>query len=219
MHCFLPQLYICQDQLCGLSNISGKGTYTVEGITAIADALRVTPWLTSLSLRRNTIGDEGAAVIARSLKESKVSKLSSLDLNACGIRLAGAKELAAYLAVAASLTSCDVRWNNISGDGDGASQLSTAVLGNSKIEKFNEIPVKEMRGDSHTELDLSWKYIGIAGVLVVAGLLPSMSSLTKLDISWNFLKVEGVKVVRDAVRGRKGFALVDGSNGASQLDR
>ena len=37
--------------------------------------------------------------------------------------------------------------------GDDASQLSAAVLGNAKIEVFNEIPIKEMRADSLTKLD------------------------------------------------------------------
>ena len=41
--------------------------------------------------------------------------------------------------------------------GDGATQLSTAVLSNTKIEVFNQIPINEMRADSLTTLDLSDK--------------------------------------------------------------
>ena len=65
--------------------------------------------LTSLSLGGNELGDEGATVIAQALKESSVSKLASLDLNGYGskkkIGPAGAKALAEYLSVTASLTS------------------------------------------------------------------------------------------------------------------
>ena len=44
--------------------------------------------------------------------------------------------------VTGMLTGIDVRYNNIAGD--GAAQLSAAVLGNLKIEMFNEIPIKEI---------------------------------------------------------------------------
>ena len=74
------------------------------------------------------------------------------------------------------LTSLNVRYNSITGD--GASQLSAAVLANTKIEVFNEIPIKEMRSGSLTTLDLTHKGIGIEGSLVVAGLMPAMGELT-----------------------------------------
>jgi len=48
------QLDISNNQLCGLDR-HGKGTYTAEGITAIADALRVNGGLTSLNLRYNQL--------------------------------------------------------------------------------------------------------------------------------------------------------------------
>ena len=61
---------------------------------------------------------------------------------------------------------------------DGASQLAMAVLSNTKIEVFNEIPVKEMRANSLTELNLKNKHIGVEGGMVLAGLIPVMPSLT-----------------------------------------
>ena len=45
---------------------------------------------------------------------------------------------------------------------------------------FNEIPVKEMRADSFTELDMEGKGIGVEGVMVVAGLIPIMGGLTEV---------------------------------------
>jgi Ran GTPase-activating protein (RanGAP) involved in mRNA processing and transport len=105
--CVVLQLDLSNNQLCGLDQF-GRGNYTAEGITAIADALRVSASLTFLKLGRNLIGDEGTTAIARALKDSKVSKLASLDLNSEDtsnkIGPTGAKELAAYLAVSASLT-------------------------------------------------------------------------------------------------------------------
>jgi hypothetical protein len=42
------QLDLLSNQLCGLDRYAGKGTYTAEGITAIADALRVNSALTKI---------------------------------------------------------------------------------------------------------------------------------------------------------------------------
>ena len=113
--------------------------------------------------------------------------------------------MAPAIAVCASVTRVDVRNNNIAGD--GASQLSTAVLGNTTIEIFNEIPIKEMRTDSFTTLDLKKKYIGVEGGMVVADLLPAMASLTRLDVEVNFLGEEGKAVLRKVVESRSGFEL------------
>ena len=52
---------------------------------------------------------------------------------------------------------------------------------------FNEIPVKEMRADSFTELDMEGKGIGVEGVMVVAGLIPVTGSLTSINLSGNNL--------------------------------
>ena len=41
------QLDLSSNQLCGI-NIFGEGTYTAEGITAIAEALKVTGSLTKV---------------------------------------------------------------------------------------------------------------------------------------------------------------------------
>ena len=59
------QLDLSSNQLCGLDGY-GRGTYTAEGITAIADALKVTASLTRLDVRYNySMGDEGKAVLRK----------------------------------------------------------------------------------------------------------------------------------------------------------
>ena len=68
-----------------------------------------------------------------------------------------------------------MRGNDISGE--AASQLSAAVLANTNIEKFNDIPIKEMRADSLTTLELPQKHIGVVGGLLVGGLMPFMGSV------------------------------------------
>ena len=127
----------------------------------------------------------------------------------------GIKAIADALRVNGALTRVDIRRNNISGD--GAEQLAAAVLGNLKIEMFNEIPIKEMRADSITELDLEGKDVGVEGGMVVAGLIPVMGVLTSIDLSGNQLcgieqltdyygneqgtyTAEGIKAIADALR-------------------
>ena len=60
------QLDLSRNELCGI-DIGGWGTYTAEGITAIAEALKVTGSLTTLDISGNEIGPEGAKEIAKSL--------------------------------------------------------------------------------------------------------------------------------------------------------
>ena len=106
--------------------------------------------------------------------------------------------MAPAIAVCASVTRVDVRLNGITGE--GASQLSAAVLANANIEVFNEIPIKEMRANSLTELDLNEKSIGTEGGMVVAGLLPAMASLTSLIIYSNQLGDEGMGAIANALK-------------------
>jgi hypothetical protein len=62
------QLDLSRNQLCGVHEYGG--TYTAEGITAIADALRVNGALTMCDLRNNYVGEEGKALI-RNAAEGK----------------------------------------------------------------------------------------------------------------------------------------------------
>ena len=113
------------------------------------------------------------------IRDSKETKLASLNFKKNGIGPIGANAVAAMVAVPGALTRVAVCHNNIAGN--GAAQLSAAVLGNLKIEMFNEIPIKEMRADSFTELDLDGKRFGVEGGMVVAGLIPVMGALTKME--------------------------------------
>lgn len=134
--------------------------------------------LTMLNVRGNQLGDEGAAAICDALRESKVSQVKELD----------------------------VRHNRISGQ--GARQLAAAVLANHRIETFNTIPVKEMRADALTELDLRSQGLdnkgglGIEGGLLVASLLPGMGQLISLNVQDTELG-ESAAAICDALRQSK----------------
>ena len=197
LSCILQMLTLdCSSLQLDLSNNNIGGSWEPDGydsdgnekdkfvadltvVEAIADAVRVSASLTSLSLADNNLGDDGVEALSVGLKESK--RLATLDLSnkytSVKIGPKGAAALASAIAAMGS-TKLDVRYNGIKGD--GASQLSAAVLASTTIEIFNEIPIKELRADSLTELKLSNKDIGNVGAMVVAGLVPVMASLTSV---------------------------------------
>ena len=178
------------------------GTYSAEGIAAIANALCVSRSLTCVDLSRNIFGPEGARSIAHAICVN--SSITSLNLACNRIGSEGASALGEALKVNSSLLRVDVRWNIIAGD--GAAQLSAAVLSNLTLEMFNHIPIKEMRADFFTELDLYCKGIGVEGGMVVAGLIPVMGSLTMTNLLRNELDAESAKMLTE-VATQKGISL------------
>ena len=84
------------NQLCGLDEYD-RGTYTAEGITAIADAMRVNGALTSINLRGNELGDEGWGAIFAAICGNKDSKIMSIDVSCENISPACVKLIAEAL--------------------------------------------------------------------------------------------------------------------------
>ena len=72
------QLDLSNNELCGLDSDS-HGAYTADGITAIADALRVNGGLTKLSLAKNKLGEEGTKFLCDALVGNNT--LKELDLS------------------------------------------------------------------------------------------------------------------------------------------
>ena len=73
-----------------------------------------------------------------------------------------------------SMTSLSTAYNNISGD--AAQQLASTVLAKPNLVNFSGIPLKELRADSLTKLELSGKGLGIPEAIVLADLLGSVSA-------------------------------------------
>ena len=68
----LTSLNLGHNQLCGLDEY-GRGTYTADGITAIADALRVNGSLTVTNLLKNQLDAESAKMLAEVAKQKGIS--------------------------------------------------------------------------------------------------------------------------------------------------
>jgi Ran GTPase-activating protein (RanGAP) involved in mRNA processing and transport len=97
------QLDLSDNQLSGKDRW-GRGTHTAEGITAIADALRVNGGLTELNIAGNSIKDEGITAICNAVLGNKESKLAKLNVAGNNISPVGATAVAAMVAVTGALT-------------------------------------------------------------------------------------------------------------------
>ena len=109
-----PRFFLCSlagNQLCGLDH-RGRGTYTAEGINAIAEALKLNGSLTSLDISSNNLcgldwrGDgtytaEGIMAIAEALKVN--GSLTSLNVSHNMIGAEGAEAIAEALKCNGSL--------------------------------------------------------------------------------------------------------------------
>ena len=105
--------------------------------------------------------------------------LAQINLSFNDIGPEGAKAVGEALKDNASLTSLSTAYNNISGD--GAQQLAAVVLAKPTLSVFSGIPLKELRTDSLTSLDIQGKGLGVPEAMVLADLLQSVSaSLTEV---------------------------------------
>ena len=77
-----------------------------------------------------------------------------------------------------SSRSCSVGFNDIVGD--GAESLAKVVLEHTTLTDFCGIPLVSLRENTLTELDLSYKGVGVAGAIVLSSLLPSATNLNTL---------------------------------------
>ena len=104
--------------------------------------------------------------------------LSENNLTSFGRSMTGIKALAHGISVSRSLNVVDTRNNSI--DGEAAKELAAAVLASSSMIKFGEVPIKELRADVLTTLDLKSKNLGPTEAIVLAGLLLVSRSLTQV---------------------------------------
>jgi hypothetical protein len=69
----LTSLDLSNNLLCGVTGTFGGGTYTAEGITAIAEALRVNGALTVTNLLHNQLDEASAKMLAEVAKQKGIS--------------------------------------------------------------------------------------------------------------------------------------------------
>ena len=172
-----------------------------EGGKALASALSEgSAVLNKIVLDGNKIKDEGAIALGEALKSNKT--LKELALSSCGIGAEGAKALASALSEgSAVLKNVDVSYNYI--QGEGAQQLAAAALGSASLEVLSKVPIKEIREDKHTELQLSDRGLGPTECLVLADLLKGSAVLNKIVLSSNSIQDQGAIALGEALKSNK----------------
>jgi Ran GTPase-activating protein (RanGAP) involved in mRNA processing and transport len=87
-------------------DLSGK-KLGVASAVVIASLIGVNRALTDLDLSQNYLKDKGVSAVCEAIQNNKETKLASLNVSDNGIRSAGAKSLAAMVAVTGALTEIE----------------------------------------------------------------------------------------------------------------
>jgi hypothetical protein len=205
-----------QDKITNLG-LSGCGIGPI-GAKEIADYIQFTAVLKNLSVANNNIDGEAAQQLAMAalgssslevlsgvpIKELRAGNLTKLDLQGKGLGATEGIVLAELMQLSPVLENLSVANNNI--DGEGAQQLARVVLRSASLEVFSEIPIKKLRADALTKLDL--KGVGVSGALVLSDLLKFSSALKScnLHLLKNGLDVESATMI-SKIGAEKGIML------------
>uniref|UniRef100_A0A671RFA8 Protein NLRC3-like n=1 Tax=Sinocyclocheilus anshuiensis TaxID=1608454 RepID=A0A671RFA8_9TELE len=188
-----------------------------EGVTAIAEAMRVNRAITSLhlqwnfikagaakalaqslmsntciqllDLQENTLGDNGVIALACALRSN--SSLSVLYLQGVSAGKSGAVALADALVVNESLHTLDLRGNSIGME--GAKAFSSALKKNRSLRSLN----------------LQENSLGMDGAIFIATALRGNHQLTYINLQGNGIGESGAKVVSDAIKAGAADCVVD----------
>ena len=100
-----------------------------EGAKALAAGLAANASITDLNLWNNSLKDEGVTAICNALQSNEETKLLSLNVGANNLGPAGAKSVAAMVAVIPSVTKLNLCDNNLGAEDKAV--LHKAVEGRS----------------------------------------------------------------------------------------
>jgi len=190
----LMSLDLSHNDLC---NTFG-GTYTAEGITAIADALGA---LTSVDLRGNWLGDEGWGAIFAAICGNKDSKIMSLDASSENIGPVGVKLIAEALrtSVTGGLMVIDLLYNKL--DAEAAKMLA-------EVAKQKGVSLCGIRRDQ-TTVDFRNKGLKLPDTILLASDLSQAvvtGALTVIDLLRNHLDEESAHMLAEVAK-QKGISL------------
>ena len=208
------QVNLAGNMLCGLYMDEDRnmvGTYTAEGIKAIAQSIAVntSASITSigkdgLNLKGNRLGDEGWGAIFAAVCSSEASKITSVDASREKIGPEGAKLIGQALrnSANASLTDLNLADNEIGGhydDDDDDDDFIETPEGTTAIADALRV------NSSLTELSVADNNLGPSGAQAIAEGIKATKSLKKLDISnrngssSGDIKSEGAKYIAEAI--------------------
>jgi len=177
------------------------------GAKEVADYVSGTAVLTECSLLKNDLDIESAKMLAKIGTEKRIM-LSGMkrDQTEASFRNQGLKPADGILIVSdlpfmAVVKNLSLNYNpGISGE--AAQRLAEVVLASKSLEVFSEVPIKELREDKLTELDLKSKGLGPAEGIVIAKLVVVTAVLTTIDLQYNGFDASAKNALADAVKRR-----------------
>ena len=165
-----------------------------DGAEAIAEALKVNAVLTFLRLDDNKIGDDGAKAIAEALKVNAVLTFLRLDDNKIGDD--GAKAIAEALKVNAVLKNCNLLKNRL--DVESATMLA-------KIGRERGIMLSGMKRDQR-EVSFFKEGLQPADAILIGSDLQSMAVLKNCNLLKNNLGIQPAMMLAK-IGAEKGIML------------
>ena len=169
--------------------------------------------LHTLNLHDCQIKPDGAKALAAALRVNRVllTNLNIKDNALGGVSMwhpgegtydpSGIEALASALAGNSVLTNLSVAHNPM--NGEGAQQLAAAALGSKSLEVLSQVPIKELRADTLTEVNLTIKGLGPTEGIVLAELIKGSRKLNKLNLSGNMFGDEGAIALCEALKSNK----------------
>jgi Ran GTPase-activating protein (RanGAP) involved in mRNA processing and transport len=132
--------------------------------------------------------------IANALKRNMT--ITELDLSKNNLNPEAAKILAEGIQDSGSMSNLHIGCNEI------PEEQMRVFIAMDKFDVFCAVPIKKLKANSITELDLAGKSLGMEGALVLSTYLKAdtSGSLSKLDLSKNNLRSEGLSVVSEALK-------------------
>ena len=195
------------------SLILEKNEIRAEGLEQLVGVLQGRNALEVLSLKRNVIGDKGAAALGNMIKAWKCRKLQTLCLAFCNISgkgVAGLCEGLARMPTVLSLTSLDLSANFCKVDGCKAlaplivdhRKLKTLNIGNNCIEDEGCKILAEAvaKSDVLETLNLEGNHITNVGVRFVCAALKGDCALRDLGLQCNEIDHHGAMYLSQAIR-------------------
>ncbi|KAL0239797.1 hypothetical protein GEMRC1_009905 [Eukaryota sp. GEM-RC1] len=167
-----------------------------EGIASLVELLKVNTTIKSIDLGMNSLGAESARALAELLKVNTTIKGINLWKNS--FRPEGAKVLARSLKVNNTLTSCNLGWNNIRAE--GAREFAKTLKVNNTVTRFsfynNSLGVEGVR-----LLAMSLKVnTTLKSAEALAEALKVNATITSVALETNYIGAEGARALANALK-------------------
>ena len=187
---------------------------------SLSNVLKTNTTVTTLDLRGNGIGGDGAAALGECLKSN--TSLTTLGLVGSGIGGNGVAALGECLLNNTSLTKLDLKLNQIGGDGAAAlgeclkcnTSLTMLVLWRNCIGDDGAAALGECLkyNTSLTKLDLQVNQIGGDGAAALGEYLKCNTSLTKLNLFGNVIGDDGAAALGECLKCNTSLTKLDLGN-------